>query len=304
MCTNNSDYEGSEYILYFIISRSITDKDNIYGKFGNCKYINDTKRFMSYDANNPSYLRVSVPYDQTIMHKLGTQHEYLDNYINNKVLLKMSSVSKVRFKLNKLKNAKADWFFVTPNTAYNIMSYMIQFNESRHSHPIDSVKDCICFVRKLRILLENDIEYAIKCINDKSKDSTLTRRKKSSVGLNLNNEENPTNRRHSQTTPVHNTQNVGFLKIASNVNVMHPSKQNIFEIFMHRFYNKGGMVPIKNVKMHPEWTKEYETCITTKRVNMCKSCKNRAHKGCCSEYSSSNRVMIKMVIGWSESVSQ
>ena len=33
---------------------------------------------------------------------------------------------------------------------------------------------------------------------------------------------------------------------------------------------------------------------------MCKSCKGKAHKGCCSEYSSNNRVMIKMVIGWSE----
>ena len=73
-----------------------------------------------------------------------------------------------------------------------------------------------------------------------------------------------------------------------------------FETFMHKFYKEGGMVPIKNVKMHPEWTKEYETCITTKRVNMCKSCKEKAHKGCCSEYSSGNRVMIKVVIGWSE----
>ncbi len=71
-----------------------------------------------------------------------------------------------------------------------------------------------------------------------------------------------------------------------------------FVTFMHRFYKEGGMVPIKNVKMHPEWTKEYEKYITTKRVNMCKSCKGKAHKGCCSGYSSGNRVMIKMVIGW------
>ena len=82
-----------------------------------------------------------------------------------------------------------------------------------------------------------------------------------------------------------------------------PSSNGIdcnFVTFMHRFYKEGGMVHIKSVKMHPEWTKEYEACITTKRVNMCKSCKGKAHKGCCSEYSSSNRVMIKMVIGWSE----
>ena len=49
------------------------------------------------------------------------------------------------------------------------------------------------------------------------------------------------------------------------------------------------MVPIKNVKQRAEWNKEYETYIMTKKVNMCKSCKNKAHKSCCSEYSASNR---------------
>lgn len=73
-----------------------------------------------------------------------------------------------------------------------------------------------------------------------------------------------------------------------------------FENFMHRFYKEGGIVPVKSVKQHAEWNKEYEKYIRTKKIHVCKSCKNRAHKGCCLEYSSSNRVMIKMVIGWSE----
>ena len=95
------------------------------------------------------------------------------------------------------------------------------------------------------------------------------------------------------------TNNFNSLKI--NDEKKHTQSNNIntnFETFMHKFYKEGGMVPIKKVKMHPEWTKEYETCITTRRVNMCKSCKEKAYKGCCLEYSSSNRVMIKMVIGW------
>ena len=108
-------------------------------------------------------------------------------------------------------------------------------------------------MKKLRVLLQDDIEYAIKCINEEE-----------------------------HTHP----------------SIKTDKQKTTFETFMHKFYNEGGMVPIKNVKMHPEWTKEYETCITTKRVNMCKSCKEKSHKGCCLEYSSSNRVMIKMVIGW------
>ena len=101
------------------------------------------------------------------------------------------------------------------------------------------------------------------------------------------------------------TNNFNSLKIKDDKEHTQDDQLNTnFETFMHRFYKEGGMVPIKNVKMHPEWTKEYEACITTKRVNMCKSCKEKAHKGCCLEYSSSNRVMIKMVIGWSESVSE
>ena len=249
MCTNDSD--ASEYNLYFIISRSIKNRDDIYGKFGTSKNINYEKRFITYDTNNPSYLHVSVPYDKTIMHKLGTQHEYLDNYINNKVLLKMSSVPKVHFKPS---SKKTDWFFVTKETAYNIMLFMVQFNEYRHSHPIDSVKDCIYFVKKIRVLLQGDIEYATKCIND-----------------------NNTTEFDNSSTYLH-----------------------LYTLFMHKFYKNDGMVPIKNVRRNPEWNKEYETYITTKDIHVCKSCKSRAYKGCCSEYSSNNRSKIRMIVGWSE----
>ncbi len=64
------------------------------------------------------------------------------------------------------------------------------------------------------------------------------------------------------------------------------------------FFNAKYMVPFKEVKKDPKWKTEYEKYVQTKRIHMCKSCKRKAHKGCCPEYSSFNRVMIKMVVGW------
>ena len=115
--------------------------------------------------------------------------------------------------------------------------------------------------------------------------------------LNLNTEKTHTKRTHSDKKCASENDSLSN-ECSSSITATRSSTS--FESFMHRLYNKGGMVPIKNVRRNPEWNKEYETYITTKKINMCKSCKSRAHKGCCSEYSSGNRVMIKMIIGWSE----
>lgn len=64
-------------------------------------------------------------------------------------------------------------------------------------------------------------------------------------------------------------------------------------------YIKGGVIPFKEVKNHPEWKPEYEKLVLVKRVHMCKSCKSKARKGCCPHYYTKNRVMIKMIVGWS-----
>jgi len=64
-------------------------------------------------------------------------------------------------------------------------------------------------------------------------------------------------------------------------------------------YTKGGVIPIKEVRNHPEWKPEYEKLVQVKRVHMCKSCKSKAQKGCCPLYSPKNRVMIKVIVGWS-----
>ena len=82
----------------------------------------------------------------------------------------------------------------------------------------------------------------------------------------------------------------------------HFCRNNKAHDFMLLHYMEGGMIPIKEVKRNPEWRAEYAGHLTIKRVNMCKSCNNVAHKGCCSGYSARNRVMIKMVIGWSANV--
>jgi hypothetical protein len=69
--------------------------------------------------------------------------------------------------------------------------------------------------------------------------------------------------------------------------------------FLSRNYQQGGMMSLKEMKRHPEWKQEYECNIDIKRIHICKSCNKRSFKGCCSEYSTRNRVMLKMVIGWS-----
>lgn len=72
--------------------------------------------------------------------------------------------------------------------------------------------------------------------------------------------------------------------------------------FFENNFKKGGMVSLKSVKRHPDWREEYRHEVNIKRINMCKSCKSRAYKGCCSEYSPTNRVMVKMILGWSMDV--
>ena len=69
--------------------------------------------------------------------------------------------------------------------------------------------------------------------------------------------------------------------------------------FFDRNYKKGGMISLKEVRRHPEWKEEYNQKVEIKLVHICKSCGFKAFKGCCSDYSSSNRKKVKMVIGWS-----
>ncbi len=67
--------------------------------------------------------------------------------------------------------------------------------------------------------------------------------------------------------------------------------------FSKKFIGSSFIVSIKEVRKHPEWKKEYEKLIKIKRVHQCKSCKGKARKGCCPEYSPENRVMIKAITG-------
>jgi hypothetical protein len=50
------------------------------------------------------------------------------------------------------------------------------------------------------------------------------------------------------------------------------------------------------MKKHPEWKKEYRENIDIKKVQICKSCNKKLGYN----YSSVNRSMLTMVIGWSK----
>ena len=273
MCTNNSEYN-----LYFIISKSITGRDDIYGKFGSSKNINYEKRFTAYDTNNPSYLHVSVPYDKTIMHKLGTNHKYLDNYINNTVILKL--------KVHRSPNSnKTDWFFITKETAYNIMLFMVQFDESRNSHPIDTVENCIYFVRELRLLLQGDIEYATKCINDNSTND---------------NDYSPLRHGVSKYSP--SVRESGEYTECPTQSLNTSTSIDTAQCYLETYFKRGGMCSMKKISKHPEWKPAYKNGIETKKIDICKSCEKRWLKGCCENYSRTNRTIWVMVVGWHEQV--
>lgn len=72
--------------------------------------------------------------------------------------------------------------------------------------------------------------------------------------------------------------------------------------FMSDNYNTGGMVLLQTVRRHPSWKHEYLQDVETSFVNICKSCGSKALKGCCSEYSTTNRKKLKMVMGWHKSL--
>jgi translation initiation factor 2 beta subunit (eIF-2beta)/eIF-5 len=68
--------------------------------------------------------------------------------------------------------------------------------------------------------------------------------------------------------------------------------------FFETNFKRGGMMPIKAMKRHPEWQTQYIGQVNLKDFNMCKSCKQRALSGCCPEYSALNRIKVRMVLGW------
>ena len=49
---------------------------------------------------------------------------------------------------------------------------------------------------------------------------------------------------------------------------------------------------------HPDWKPEYRKQVTIKRMSICKSCRKRFFKDCCSEYEQNNKTTVAMVIGW------
>lgn len=68
--------------------------------------------------------------------------------------------------------------------------------------------------------------------------------------------------------------------------------------FFERNFKRGGMMPIKEMRKHPEWKKKYLDDAELKDIHMCKSCPDRSYSGCCPEYSATNRKKVRMVIGW------
>ena len=98
-----------------------------------------------------------------------------------------------------------------------------------------------------------------------------------------------------QKTSANTTNSKNFRQnIAGNNN----EEENLHN-FMNKNYICGGFISIKEVTAHAEWKTTFRKYISVKRIHTCKSCGVMSAKGCCSLYSSHNRVKVTMIIGWS-----
>jgi hypothetical protein len=88
-------------------------------------------------------------------------------------------------------------------------------------------------------------------------------------------------------------------RISNIMSIVDLNKRPI-EHFLENNYERGGMIRLKSMIVNPLWRNEYKSELHIKKMQICKSCGNKALKGCCGEYSARNRVPLSMVIGWSE----
>ena len=72
------------------------------------------------------------------------------------------------------------------------------------------------------------------------------------------------------------------------------------EAFLNKHYVHGSMTSLSNMKAKPGWHKSFRDNLEIKQVHICKSCNNKARKGCCDKYGTNNRKTLYMVLGWSE----
>lgn len=103
-----------------------------------------------------------------------------------------------------------------------------------------------------------------------------------------------------QNNTQNNILNVGTIQ--NNFADLHvsPPGQNTLQSYLDTYFTKGGTIPIKQLSRHPEWKKAYRDIVTTRNIDICKSCQKRFLKGCCANYSKTNRTTHVMVIGWHE----
>ena len=97
---------------------------------------------------------------------------------------------------------------------------------------------------------------------------------------------------------------IGWQDLVTNVsnNNNTPNRVDIPQIpendFFSKNYKQGNYYRFADMKRHPDWISEYKNQVKTKKINICKSCRKRFLKGCCSEYDKKNRSTVTMVVDW------
>lgn len=77
-------------------------------------------------------------------------------------------------------------------------------------------------------------------------------------------------------------------------------RSSLVTSFLNMHFTRGDMVPLSVMVRKPGWQKSFRNCVNVKVVSICQSCRKKANKNCCYEYTSANRTTALMVIGWAE----
>ena len=103
------------------------------------------------------------------------------------------------------------------------------------------------------------------------------------------------------------TNNLNQLQIHENSQSKGPlskdgseADEEVITRFLTKYYTQGGMTSLSNMKIKPGWHNSFRNSLEIKQVHICKSCNNKARRGCCDKYGANNRKTLYMVLGWSD----
>ena len=273
----NESYNVVSDCVYFIVSRHVVLKDQLYGKFGNHKFHRKKDRFSAYSTHNPSYIYASVSYNKKAINEhCGPEHEYLDNYIYSKIHENDLSIPMVYFK-------NTDWFEITQEISENILEYIREVNNNNNHPMLSNGQELEIFIQKICKYLEASNTIKSDHVNTCESCGSTKYTKLVCFQCSATSKE-AYNYIHMfiSFNNVFGSRHMYFVKQQGSIMFMEDFKEKFFN-WLKRKHN--------NVKY--TWTGDYSALrlkgYEVVRAKICKTCQQEAHRNCCSSYDKDNR---------------